>query len=128
MIIVSVLLSIFTAVAVSTIKDAVPFARDRNAVSLANAVNSAKKSYQLRVSTAATNWSNAADDTARWLLIRDRVDYAETLTFAQFVPSGYSFALGSSLTTKVTITGPSGAVTYYSSEPENHNRQGIFTD
>ena len=109
---VTVLLGIFGAITVSYVKDSVATGRDRNAVSLANSINSAKKSYELRVSTAATSWSSAADDSARWLLIRDRVSYAESQTLSQFTPTGYSFGLGSSLSTRVTISGPSGSISY----------------
>ena len=112
MLCVTVLLGIFGAVTVAFVKDSVATGRDRNAVSLANSINSAKKSYELRVSTAATSWSGAADDNARWLLIRDRVAYAESLTLTQFTPAGYSFGLGSSLSTRVSISGPSGTISY----------------
>ena len=109
---VSVLIALFSLAVFSQVRDAVPLGRDRNAVSLAGAVNAAKKSYELRVSSASANWTAAADDDARWLLIRDRVAYAENLTLGQFVPSGYTFTLGGSLSTRVTVTGPSGAVSY----------------
>jgi prepilin-type N-terminal cleavage/methylation domain-containing protein len=109
---VTVLLGIFGAITVSFVKDGVATGRDRNAVSLANSINSAKKSYELRVSTAATTWAAAADDNASWLLIRDRVSYAESLTLSQFTPPGYTFSLGTSLSTRVTITGPAGPVPY----------------
>lgn len=109
---VTVLLGIFGAITASFVKDGVATGRDRNAVSLANSINSAKKSYELRVSIASTSWSGAADDSARWLLIRDRVSYAESQTLTQFTPAGYSFGLGSSLSSRVTITGPSGSISY----------------
>lgn len=109
---VVVLMGVLAGVTSTFLKDAVPQGRNNNAIALANSVNAAKKAYELRVSNASTLWSGAADDSARFLLIRDRIPFAETLTLAQFVPSGYTFSLGSSLATRVTIVGPTGAVAY----------------
>lgn len=109
---VVVLLGLLVGLSVSLVKDAVPNGLDRNAVALANAVNAAKKSYELRVSTASGTWAAAASDNARFLLIRDRIPYAESLTLAEFSPAGYSLGLGASLDSRVTVTGPHGSIAY----------------
>ncbi len=109
---VVVLLGLLAGLSIALVRDAVPTGLDRNAVALANALNAAKKNYELRVSNASSNWTAASDDSARFLLIRDRVPYAESQTLSQFVPVGYTLGLGTSLDTRVAVSGPGGSITY----------------
>ena len=109
---VIVLMAILSGLTYTYFRDAIPVAQDKQAISAANTINGAKKAYELRVSTAAATWAAASSDADRFLLIRDRISFAESMTLAQFTPSGYTFNLGSTITARVTITGPSGAVTY----------------
>lgn len=107
-----IILAILTGVSLVFFRDAVPVAQDRQAIAAANTINGAKKAYEMRVSTAASNWTSAANAEARFALIRSRIAFSETLTLAQFTPTGYTFNLGTSISDRVTITGPSGAVSY----------------
>lgn len=109
---VVVILSILGGLSFAYFRDAMPVAQDRQAIAAANTINGAKKAFELRVSTAATQWANASNDAARFLLIRDRIAFAESMSLTQFTPPGYTFSLGSSISTRVTISGPKGAVTY----------------
>ena len=59
--------------------------------------------------TAQINWSGAANDNARYLLISPYIAFAET-NLTLFTPSGYTNTLPaniSPLTTKVRLSGPS---------------------
>lgn len=84
---------------------------DQQAIGIAQALNQAQQTYQLRVPNAGTNWNNASDSSARYQLISGYVPYAAD-TLGHYEPSGYTFALGATLNTKVVITGPNGAVSY----------------
>lgn len=82
----------------------------------AETLNMAISAYVQAVGTnaAQSNWSAAANANARYLLISPYIAFAET-NLTLFSPSGYTNTLPttiSPLTTKVTITGPSGAVNY----------------
>ena len=108
-----VLIGILGALAIAYMPDAVSGARDKAAVAAAQGINAAQQSYLLRVSGAQTAWTGAANDAARFLLIRQYIPYASAQTEAQYIPAGYTFVLGASLNTRVSITnGPNGAVTY----------------
>lgn len=84
---------------------------DQQAISVAQALNQAQQTYQLRVANAATNWSGATDSPSKYLLISGYVPYA-TATITDYTPAGYTLTLGSTLNTKVVIAGPRGAVAY----------------
>lgn len=109
---VIVIMGILSGITYTYFRDAIPIAQDRQAISAANTINGAKKAYELRVSTAASSWASAANDSARFLLIRDRIAFAEAMTLTQFTPTGYTFNLGTTITARVTITGSSGAISY----------------
>src|SRR5476651_209871 len=48
---------------------------DQQAISVAQALNQAQQTYQLRVANAATNWSGATDSASKYLLISGYVPY-----------------------------------------------------
>jgi len=85
--------------------------QDQQAIGIAQALNQAQQTYQLRVANAVSSWSNAIDSESKYELISAYVPYAAD-TLADYSPSGYSFTLGATLSTKVGITGPNGAVPY----------------
>ena len=84
---------------------------DQQAIGIAQALNQAQQTYQLRVANAASNWSNAADSASKYLLISTYVPYAAD-TLADYTPTGYTITLGATLGTKVSLTGPNGALPY----------------
>lgn len=87
--------------------------KEKGAIGQAQAINLAKQSYKFRVSASAANWAGAADDAAKFLLIKDRITgVPNTTSLSTYQPTGYTFALGASLDTAVVITGPSGTVAY----------------
>ena len=85
---------------------------DQQAVSVAQTINQAQQTFALRVPTATTQWAGAPDSETKYSLIWQYVPYA-TNTLSSYEPSGYTFALGSTLDTKVVITGPTGATVTY---------------
>jgi type II secretory pathway pseudopilin PulG len=85
---------------------------DQQAVSIAQTINQAQQTYELRVPTASTQWGSALDSPTRYGLIWQYVPYA-TAALTDYEPSGYTFALGLTLDTKVVITGPGGATVSY---------------
>jgi type II secretory pathway pseudopilin PulG len=85
--------------------------QDQQAIGIAQALNQAQQTYQLRVANAATNWANAGDSNDQYLLISGYVPYAAA-TLSAYEPAGYTFTLGSTLSSKVVITGPNGNLAY----------------
>jgi hypothetical protein len=85
---------------------------DQQAVSIAQTVNQAQQTFELRVPTAAAQWAAAPDSPSKYALIWQYVPYA-TSTLSSYEPAGYTFALGATLDTKVVITGPSSATVPY---------------
>jgi type II secretory pathway pseudopilin PulG len=84
---------------------------DQQAVAVAQALNQAQQTYQLRVANAATAWSGAASGDAKYALLSPYIPYAAD-TLEDYAPSGYSYQFGSTLDDKVQLTGPDGAVSY----------------
>jgi len=84
---------------------------DQQSIGIAQALNQAQQTYQLRVPNAAGNWAGASDSDAKYQLISTYVPYAAD-TLEDYSPAGYTFALGSTLSAKVVITGPNGTVPY----------------
>lgn len=84
---------------------------DQQAIGIAQALNQAQQTYRLRVANAATNWSGASGSESKYQLISGYVPYAAG-TLSDYEPAGYTLALGATLNTKVSITGPSGTVPY----------------
>jgi len=107
----TVLVGIMASLAFPAINGLRQAGLDQQAVGIAQSLNQAQQTYQLRVANAASNWSGAADSSSKYLLISSYVPYAAD-TLADYSPAGYTFTLGSSLNTKVAITGPNGAVSY----------------
>jgi len=86
--------------------------QDQQAIGIAQALNQAQQTYQLRVANAATSWAGVSDSPSKYLLISGYVPYAAD-TLADYEPSGYTLTLGSTLSTKVVITGPGGSTVSY---------------
>jgi type II secretory pathway pseudopilin PulG len=85
---------------------------DQQAIGIAQALNQAQQTYQLRVANAASNWAGATDSESKYLLIEGYVPYAAD-SLADYAPSGYTLTLGSTLGTKVVVTGPGGSAVSY---------------
>jgi hypothetical protein len=85
---------------------------DQQAIGIAQTLNQAQQTYNLRVSAAETNWEAAPDSPTKYQLISQYVPYAAD-TLADYAPSGYTIALGTTLNSKVVITGPSGNTISY---------------
>lgn len=107
----TILVGIMAALAFPAIGGLRQAGLDQQAVSIAQALNQAQQTYQLRVANAASNWSSAADSDAKYQLLAPYVPYAAD-TLEDYSPPSYSFQLGASLGTKVVITGPDGTVSY----------------
>jgi len=85
---------------------------DQQAVGVAQTINQAQQTYNLRVATAETNWESAQDSPTKYQLISQYVPYA-TAALSNYEPSGYTLTLGPTLSSRVTITGPTGAPVNY---------------
>lgn len=84
---------------------------DQQAIGIAQAINQAQQTYNLRVSNAAAAWSAATDSESKYELISRYVPFAAS-SLAAYEPAGYTLTLGSALNAKVAIDGPNGTVTY----------------
>jgi type II secretory pathway pseudopilin PulG len=84
---------------------------DQQAVGIAQAINQAQQTYNLRVSNAAANWTAAPDSESKYELISLYVPFAAA-SLAAYEPAGYTLTLGSALNVKVAIDGPNGTVSY----------------
>lgn len=107
----TILVGILAALAFPAIGGMRQAGQDQQAIAVAQALNQAQQTYQLRVANAATAWSGATSSDARYQLLAAYIPYAAD-TLEDYSPSGYSFTLGATLSTKVAITGPNGAVSY----------------
>jgi len=85
---------------------------DQQAVGIAQALNQAQQTYNLRVANAESTWEAAPDSPSKYQLIAQYVPYAAD-TLADYEPSGYAITLGTTLNTKVAITGAGGATIAY---------------
>jgi len=106
-----VLVGIMAGLATPAISGLSQAGQDQQAISIAQALNQAQQTYQLRVANSVSNWSNASSSESKYELISGYVPYAAD-TLADYSPSGYSFTLGATLSTKVVIAGPNGTVPY----------------
>lgn len=85
---------------------------NQQAVGIAQAINQAQQTYNLRVAGAETNWEAAPDSPSKYQLIWQYIPYAAS-SLSGYTPSGYTLTLGSTLNTKVAITDSGGnPVTY----------------
>lgn len=85
---------------------------NQQAIAIAQSINQAQQSYNLRVSGAETNWEAAPDSPSKYQLIWQYVPYAAA-SLSAYTPSGYTLTLGGTLNTKVTITDPNGNTVSY---------------
>lgn len=106
-----VLVGIMSTLAFPAISGLRSAGQDQQAIGIAQALNQAQQTYLLRVANSATNWAGAANSDAKYQLISPYIPYAAD-TLEDYEPSGYTLTLGSTLNTKVIISGSSGAVSY----------------
>lgn len=85
---------------------------DQQAIGIAQTINQAQQTYNLRVANAETAWEGAADSASKYLLISQYVPYAGS-SLSAYAPANYTLALGSTLATKVILTGPTGLPVVY---------------
>ena len=110
------IIGIITFLAVPNIVRVKQDSEDNLARARAEAINMAIAAYVQAAGTnsAQSNWSAAGNDSARYLLVRQYIAFSET-NLSLYTPSGYTNSLPSTispLTTKVTVTGPSGTISY----------------
>jgi len=84
---------------------------DQQAIGIAQTLNQAQQTYNLRVANAETSWEAVTDSASKYQLISQYVPFATT-NLSAYEPNGYTLALGATLGTKVQITGPNGSVAY----------------
>jgi|GEM_PF-919657 len=106
------IIGIITFLAVPNIVQVKHDSEDNLARARAEALNMAIAAYvqSLGTNAAQSNWAAAGNDSAKYLLVRSYIAFSET-NLTLYTPSGYTNALPSAispLTTKVTITDPSG--------------------
>jgi len=85
---------------------------DQQAIGVAQTLNQAQQTYSLRVANAETAWEGAPNSGAKYQLIWQYVPFA-TANFSDYVPAGYTLTLGSTLNSKIVITGPGGSAVSY---------------
>jgi type II secretory pathway pseudopilin PulG len=85
---------------------------DQQAIGIAQTLNQAQQTYNLRVANAETTWEAAPDSPTKYQLISQYVPYASG-TLSGYEPSGYTISLGATLNTKVVLTGPTGVTISY---------------
>jgi len=85
---------------------------DQQAIGVAQTLNQAEQTYNLRVSNAETTWEAAPDSPTKYQLIWQYVPFA-TANLSDYVPAGYTMTLGATLNTKIVITGPNGTTVAY---------------
>jgi hypothetical protein len=85
---------------------------DQQAIGIAQTLNQAQQTFNLRVASAETNWEAVSDSPSKYQLISQYVPFA-TANLSNYEPSGYTLTLGLTLATKVAITGPNGTTVSY---------------
>jgi type II secretory pathway pseudopilin PulG len=108
---VTIMVGIMGSLAFPAISGLRQAGQDQQAIGIAQALNQAQQTYQMRVSGAATAWATAASADAQYALIQPYIPYAAA-TLEQYEPSGYTIGFDSSLDDKVTLTGPNGPISY----------------
>jgi type II secretory pathway pseudopilin PulG len=106
---VCVLIGLLAALAGMAVFGLYSAGQDKQAIAAAQAINQAQQIYLLRVSGAATAWSGAGSDDAKFNLIKSYLP-GTPVSLETFEPSGYIFHLGGTLTDQVTITAGSRTV------------------
>lgn len=107
----TILVGIMAGIAFPAISGLHQAGMDQQAIGIAQALNQAQQTYQLRVANASANWAGAADSAAKYQLISAYLPYAAP-TLDQYEPAGYTLTMGATLGTKVAIEGPTGALPY----------------
>jgi type II secretory pathway pseudopilin PulG len=108
---VTILIGLLAAMAGMAVFGLYSAGQDKQAIGAAQAINQAGQIYLMRVSGAATAWGNAGGNDAKFSLISAYLP-GTPASLETYEPVGYSFTLGSTLSTPVTITGPHGVVDY----------------
>jgi type II secretory pathway pseudopilin PulG len=85
---------------------------DQQAIGIAQTLNQAQQTYNLRVASAESNWEAVTDSPSKYQLISQYVPFA-TANLSSYEPSGYALTLGTTLGSKVAIVGPSGSTVSY---------------
>jgi type II secretory pathway pseudopilin PulG len=106
---VCMLLGLLAALAGMAVFGLYSAGQDKQAIAAAQAISQAQQIYLLRVSGAATAWSGAGSDVAKFNLLKSYLP-GTPISLETFEPSGYIFHLGSTLTDQVTITAGSRTV------------------
>jgi type II secretory pathway pseudopilin PulG len=106
---VCVLIGLLAALAGMAVFGLCSAGQDKQAIAAAQAIDQAQQIYLLRVSGAATAWSGAGSDDAKFNLLQPYLPGTPT-SLEAFEPSGYTFHLGGTLTAQVTITAGSRTV------------------
>jgi type II secretory pathway pseudopilin PulG len=112
---VCILIGLLAALAGMAVFGLYSVGQDKQAIAAAQAIDQAQQIYLLRVSGAATTWSNAVSNTganvndAKFALISSYLPGTPT-SLETFEPSGYTFTLGGTLADPVTITAGSRTV------------------
>ncbi|MGE9297082.1 MAG: type II secretion system protein [Puniceicoccales bacterium] len=76
--------------------------RESAAIARAQTINLAIQTYRMKVATAGADWNAAANDSARFLLIRDYLG-GFSGTLADFAPQDFAMDLPDSLPGQVTL-------------------------
>lgn len=85
-------------------------AREREAVSRACALETAKVTFRLRRADANEAWASAATDGARYGLLRPHLAVDAPPLLADYAPRGFNLELGTGLRDRVVVRGPGGPV------------------
>lgn len=106
---VCVLIGLLAALAGMAVFGLYSAGQDKQAIAAAQAIDQAQQIYLLRVSGAATAWSGAGSDDAKFNLLQPYLPGTPS-SLETFEPGGYTFHLGGTLTAQVTITAGSRTV------------------
>jgi prepilin-type N-terminal cleavage/methylation domain-containing protein len=88
-------------------------ANDVVAGAAANTLNTAMFTYSKRIPNASANWTAAATDADKYLLLYNAGFLpGSAATLAGFTPSGYTISFPAVTSGRCTVTGPSGALSY----------------
>jgi type II secretory pathway pseudopilin PulG len=107
----TVMLGLLASLAYPAISGLRSAGMDQQAIGVAQAINQAQQTYNLRVSNAAALWTAAPDSESKYELVSLYVPFAAP-SLAAYEPTGYTLTLGSALNAKVAINGPNGTVSY----------------
>jgi type II secretory pathway pseudopilin PulG len=117
---VVVLIGLLAAMAGMAVSGLYRAGQDKQAIAAAQAINQAEQIYLVRVSGAATAWSQAGNSPGNSGAGSNDIKFSLISAYLPgtpssletYEPNGYTFTLGSSLTSPVAIEGPNGSVSY----------------